>query len=467
MSVTETIRQIDALGPNGPYRSRRRTAINDVTGQPAVELTMVPTPYVSRTMAALRRASAPGPDRTAMLTAAGIAFRNDTVAGLTADEYQLLVARITGLSISEIRSAADKIAQRAGNALAWAQYGMPQGAVADRRDPAIRSGAGLWARRGGVFAVQASGNHPAVHGSWLEALALGYRVAVRPSRREPLTAHRLVSALLNAGFSPDQVVLLPTEYAGADEMLNGADLAMVYGGDDVVAKYAGLQVLPNGPGRSKFVITADADPSEYVDLIADSAARGGGTGCTNATAVFVDGDVSALASAVAERLAKLPSLPPEHPDAVLPVRPLSDAAAMAAYVTSAADGATCLLGGADLVADLGDGSAVMRPAIHLVGSAADPRTRIELPFPCLWFAPWSPGDGIEPLRDTLNLTIVGAAETLIDALIDEPSIRSIRVGPYPTYWSNPQMPHDGYLSSFLMAPKALIDSTYRSGHGLS
>ena len=50
-----------------------------------------------------------------------------------------------------------------------------------------------------VFAVHASGNSPGVHGLWLQALALGYRVAIRPSRREPFTGHRLISALRQAG----------------------------------------------------------------------------------------------------------------------------------------------------------------------------------------------------------------------------------------------------------------------------
>jgi len=41
--------------------------------------------------------------------------------------------------------------------------------------------------------------------------------------------------------------------------LRDADLGMVYGGADVVAKYRGSQVLPQGPGRSKILITADTD----------------------------------------------------------------------------------------------------------------------------------------------------------------------------------------------------------------
>ena len=63
----------------------------------------------------------------------------------------------------------------------------------------LRGGA-VWARRGEVLAVHAPGNAPGVHGLWPQALALGYRVAIRPSRREPFTAHRLDHGLARAGF---------------------------------------------------------------------------------------------------------------------------------------------------------------------------------------------------------------------------------------------------------------------------
>jgi acyl-CoA reductase-like NAD-dependent aldehyde dehydrogenase len=75
------------------------------------------------------------------------------------------------------------------------------------QDPATRTGHAVWTRRGDVFAVHASGNHPGVHGLWLEAVALGYRVVVRPSQREPFTPHRLITALRQAGLGNDQVAL--------------------------------------------------------------------------------------------------------------------------------------------------------------------------------------------------------------------------------------------------------------------
>lgn len=457
MNLTRTLYPIEVLGPNGRYTSLRPSLVTDVAGAPVAELSLAPVPYVARAMAALRKADDRDIDRPAMIAEAGRRFRDERVAGLGPDEYKHLVSRVTGLPIAEIAAATDQVAAGALDVARRARFGIPSDAILRRKDAPHSVPAPLWARRGRVFAMHASGNHPGVNGSWLQALALGFRVAVRPSRREPLTAHRLVAALWESGFHQDEVVFMPTDYAAADEILRGADLAMVYGGDDVVAKYNGLKVRPNGPGRSKILITAGADWHDHVDLVVDSAAKGGGAGCVNVTAVFVEGDATGLAEAVAEKLKSMPSLPPEDPAAVLPVHPIEQVRKTAAYVNGAAEGAHVVLGGTDLVGDLGDGSAAQRPSVHVLPSAGDARARIELPFPCVWFAAWSPSDGLEPLKDTLKLTVLGAGDDLIDDLAAEASIDTVFVGPRPTYWAPPGLPHTGYLSHFLLEPRGYFE----------
>ena len=331
------------------------------------------------------------------------------------------------------------------------------GAVSDWQDPLTRSGRAVWTRRGDVFAVHAAGNHPAVHALWLEALALGYRVAVRPSRREPFTPHRLVSALRIAGFDDDQVILLPTDYEAADEILRGADLGMVYGGADVIRKYSPAgTILPQGPGRSKILITADSDWRAHIDTIVDSVSHQGGTACTNTTAVFVEGDPAPLAEAITERLAAIPSLLPTDDKAVLPVQPLAAARRVEKYLLDAAAGTRAWLGGNGIADELGDGSAVLRPAVHQLDSPGAPQAGIELSFPCVWVAPWTRAAGIAPLRDTLVLTAITDDEELLGQLVADPAISNVYIGDHPTYWMEPGVPHDRYLGEFLMRTKAVI-----------
>ncbi|GAA2809869.1 aldehyde dehydrogenase family protein [Kitasatospora paracochleata] len=449
--------ELDALGPNGPFRARKRLTVTDVTGVPVAELSLVPKLFVTRAMKALRDAeSLPAAERIAKLAAAGRIFAEEVIDGLTFEQYETTVARVSGVPLSVVRDATAAIVDSAEKS-GWAAYqAQPAGAVSDWRDRATLDGSAVWTRKGSVFAVHAAGNHPGPHSLWLEALALGYRIAVRPSRREPFTPHRLITALRAAGFGADQVVLLPTDHDAADEVLAQADLGLVYGGDDVVKKYAGSNVLPQGPGRSKILVTADTDWRDHLDTIVDSISHQGGVACINATTVLVDGDPGPLAEAIAERLAAIPSLPPEDEKAVLAVQPTESARAIERYLLARAAGTNAWLGGDGVVEELGDGSAVLRPAVHQLDRPDAEQAGIELSFPCVWVAPWTPEAGIGPLRHSLVLTVLTEDDRLVDRLLDEPTISNVYRGDHPTYWIRPGVPHDGYLGEFLMRTKTVI-----------
>jgi acyl-CoA reductase-like NAD-dependent aldehyde dehydrogenase len=448
---------LDALGPTGAYRTRNRQPVVDVTGHPVAELSLVPRLFVTRTFSALHKArTLPLEQRLNALATAGELFATGTINDLSPTDYQHTVSRL-GTSVATVRAAVDVIRRSATDAYVSAQHARPVGAVNDWRDGLTRTGRAVWIRRGNTFAVHAAGNHPAVHSLWLEALALGYRVAVRPSRREPFTPHRLISALRGCGFGDDQVVLLPTDYAVADEILRQADLSMVYGGQEVVDKYAAdPTVLPNGPGRSKILINAEADWRDYLDMIVDSVSYQGGVGCVNTTAVFVEGDPTPLAEAIAERLATIPSLPPEDEKAVLPGYSLQAARTFEEYLLTTAAGTTSHLGGHGVVEELGDGSAVLRPAVHQVDSPYATQVNVELGFPCVWVAPWTREAGTSVFTNTLVLTAVTQDEQLLDDLLADPTIKNLYIGNHPTYWMQPGIPHDAYLGEFLMRSKAVI-----------
>lgn len=449
---------LDALGPAGPYRTRTRQTIADVAGAPLAELSQVPRLYVARTIAALREAPVlPFPARIEALNEAARSFAEDGIGGLGFADYLRAVSGVSGVPISVVRSAALEIADALRAAGSSAFAALPTGAVEDWRDPLTRSGRAVWTRRGEVFAVLAAGNHPGPNALWIEALALGYRVAVRPSRREPFTPHRLVSALQTAGFGAARVALLPASHEVADELVREADLAVVYGGDDVVRKYAAdPTVLTQGPGRSKILLTAEQDWEAHLDTILGSVARHGGVACIETTGVLVEGDPAPLAAALAERLAALPSLPPRDERAVLPAAPAAAARTLRRYLAAQATDTKAWLGADGVVDELGDGSAVLRPAVHQLPGPRARQLGVELPFPCVWVAPWTREAGIAPLRGTLVLTAMTEDDALFDALLAEPTISNVYRGDYPTHWMRPGVPHDGYLGEFLMRSKTVI-----------
>ena len=305
--------------------------------------------------------------------------------------------------------------------------------------------------------MHASGNGPGIHALWPQALALGYRVAVRPSRREPFTAHRLISALRDAGFGPAHVTYLPTDHGGARALITSADLAVVYGDRNIVGDYrSDPTVFVNGPGCSKILVTAEQDWRDYIDIVVDSICDLAGTACVNTTAVLYEGDPVPLAQAVADRLSRIEPLPIEDEQAMLPAQSVEQARALANYLAARAAGTTPVLGADQVVADLGDGCAALRPAMHLMAEPDADTLNVELPFPCVWIAPWSRGHGMNPLRHSLVINAITSDEELIDELLAEPTIANVYCGQHPTYYEAPQIPHDGFLADFLMRNKGFI-----------
>lgn len=450
--------RLAALGANGAYEARNRLPVTDVAGNTIAELSLVPPLFVNRTMTALHRArTRPADERISLMVRAAGLFATAMLGGQSVEDYEYAVSRAGGIPISTVRMATKTTALRIRKVHGSVQQARPAGSANEWADPFTRTGRAVWTRRGSVFAVQAAGNHPGTHSLWPEALALGYRVAVRPSKRDPFTPHRLITAFRTAGFGDEQIVLLPTDHAHAETILHGADLGMVYGSEDVVRKHAANhRLLLQGPGRSKILLTADVDWRDHLDTIISSVSDHGGTGCVNATAVFVEGDPAPLCEAIAERLAALPNLPPEDGNAILPVQPAAAAQAIAAYLQRKAAGTRLWLGASDVVHELGDGSAVLRPSVHQLDRPDAPQANIELPFPCVWVAPWTRAAGITPLKNSLVLTAVTGDTHLVGRLLDEPTIGNLYVGDHPTYWMEPGLPHDGYLAEFLMSSKTII-----------
>ena len=459
--VTTDLLCIDALGAGGDYRTRNREVVMSTAGVAVAELSIVPPLYVSRTIGAQRKIGPlPVTQREAALANAADVFATAVIGGLDFEDYVRLASDISGLPIAVTRAGARSVADAVASAFDAVRPARPTGAALDWREERTRNGGAVWARRGEVFAVHAAGNGPGVHALWPQALALGYRVAVRPSRREPLTAHRLVNALRQAGLRAEDAVYLPTDHGGADEIIRSADLAMVYGGQDVADRYANdPAVVVNGPGRTKILITADQDWRDHVDIVVDSIANLGGMACVNTTAVLYEGDPVPLAHAIAERLATIQPLPTGDERAILPTQPVEKAQALANYLAVKAAGTTALLGADQVVAALGEGlegCAALRPAVHLMAEPDADKLNVELPFPCVWVSSWSRTAGIEPLRHSLVVTAITGDERLIDDLLAEPTVSNVYRGHHPTFYAAPEIPHDGFLADHLMRNKGFI-----------
>lgn len=464
----DSLLQIDAIGPDGPYRAENREPVPYLNGGSLAEMSMAPPLFATRAVKKLRDAPRLSvKQRLHAIRGATALFAHGCIGGMSARDYKRTVSKVTGTPITSVQIAVDGI-ECAGMNLSWtSQQARPTAAVNDWRDPAAWFGAAVWTRRGDVFTVLSAGNTPAVHSAWFDAVAYGYRVVVRPSRREPFTLFRLVTAMHEAGLS-DYVAFLPCGYDVADKLVELADLAMVYGGQDIVDKYGhNGRVLVQGPGRSKVLITSDVDWQAAVDTVAHAATVNGGASCMCTSSVLVEGDPRPFAEALAAKLSQIPSLSPENPHAILAARPSESARSIERYLRRAAKGTTPVLGADGIVDELRGGGAVLRPAVHLVDSWRAPQLGIELPFPCVWVGPWDRSAGIAPLRSSLVVSANTEDNQIVDQLLNEPSILNVYVGNHPTTFSATDLPHDGYLGDFLMRTKTSLGGTVKAAELVS
>ena len=142
---------------------------------------------------------------------------------------------------------------------------------------------------------------------------------------------------------------------------------------------------------------------------------------------------------------------------ILPTQPLAKAQALADYLAAKAAATTPLLGADQVVADLGDGHAALRPAVHLLAEPDVDMLNIELRFSVrVGVAVVARRRHRSACATRWSSTPSPSDEELIDDLLAEPSITNVYRGHHPTYYTAPGIPHDGFLADFLMRCKGFV-----------
>jgi hypothetical protein len=465
MAPKDTLHRISLVRAGITATSAETAQVLGVDGAPLATIDVAPPLLATLTIAGIRKnrpGEAPDP---AVLELAGRLFAAAELNGLTPDEYCDLQARASGVPITVVRRTLRDLEETCAQMGERVAAACPPGAAAGVSPGEIGA---VWARRGEALAVIAPSNNPGTHTQWVEGLAFGYRLVVRPGTKDPFTPARLIAAILEAGLEPSYLSMLPGEHATGDALIKAADLSLVFGGDETMKRYAhDRTVIQRGPGRSKVLHTGEVT-DDALEVICASVGYDAGLRCTNATAVFTEADPGELGDAVARRLAELTPAPPQSPAAQLPVMPVGKASGLRAHLESRRAGAIDVAAAHypdGVLTDLGDGSAVLRPAVLVCDRSDHPGAGIELPFPCVWILPWSREGGLAPLRNTLALTILSDDEGLASAALREPSIRKVLLGPLPTYAGGAASPHDGYLGHDLMEARAYgVAESARVGH---
>ncbi|WP_116246977.1 aldehyde dehydrogenase family protein [Nocardiopsis sp. FIRDI 009] len=444
--------RIDPVICGDPTPSRDRTQLRALDGTTLAQVGLAPRLLAQAAVNRMRSAAdrtAPDPD---VFAEAGRLFAHADLEGESPQEYRQRVSAATGAPIGAIERASRGIEENLGRVDLLNRSELP----APFAVPGFET---RWVPRGALLAAVVPNNHPEPNVSWVRALSLGYGVLVRPGSRDPFTPRRLVAALLAAGLPGDKISLLPGGHEIGEHLITQADLGLVYGGPDAVARWGSRDdVLVRGPGNSKALVDVpltDALVERLVDWIADD----GGVRCNNISAVLVHGDHVALADRLAERLAELPTLAPTHPDAALPAIGEDTAEPMREYLERVTDGAVDHSSHRypdGPVTRTEDGHTLMRPLVVSTTDTHGDLVGTELPFPFVVVAPWEDKDDTAPLRDSLVVSVLSDREDLIGRLLGEPTVRKVVVGHVRPWTSRPEQPHDGSLAGFLTEPKALV-----------
>jgi acyl-CoA reductase-like NAD-dependent aldehyde dehydrogenase len=308
-------------------------------------------------------------------------------------------------------------------------------------------------------------NSPGVHGLWIPAIAMKMPLVLRPGGTEPWTPYRLIQALMKAGVPGDAFNFLPSDHAGAGEIVRQTGRSMFFGDVSAVGSVAGdPRVEVHGPGYSKLVFGADLAPAwhDYLEVMALSVAENGGRSCVNASGVWTPSHGRELAEALAARLLTIEPRAEDAPDAE--ISPFVDPR-IAERISAQIDAALLEAGAEDVTQRLRTGPRLVRahggtfllPTVIHCSSSQHPLANREFLFPFVSVVDVTTDEMAampDCLGQTLAVTVLTRDEVLAQRLIVSDLIGRLNLGPLQTNRIAWDQPHEGNLFDHLYARRA-------------
>ncbi|WP_035342591.1 aldehyde dehydrogenase family protein [Dickeya sp. DW 0440] len=316
------MREIKVLRPSGTYQCSKPLIIFSIDGEALLQLNQAPGLLINKVKnEMLESVKQKSSDVRNIMEAAAEYFFYSELDGQTPGEYVNTLHRLSGLPVNSIYNAMQGLYTFLATANKRIDQGMPQGAVNyEQISPEYKGG--IWAPYGELLSVIAPGNHPLSNQGWLEALSYGYRIMLRPSQRDPLTAYRLILALKKAGLSEGMAAYVPCDHRQVDNIISAGDLSLVYGGESMVERYqSNANVILRGPGYSKILFESETFclSDSMQKQVTESILDDGGVKCTNVSGLLVQGSITPVLSIIKQRLSGIKAAPLYSKDAVLPV----------------------------------------------------------------------------------------------------------------------------------------------------
>lgn len=313
-----------------------------------------------------------------------------------------------------------------------------------------------------VLGLVLPSNSPGVHTLWMPIIPMQIGLVLKPGPQEPWTPYRMAAAFFEAGIPRQAISLYPGEADIGAAVLEACNRSLIFGGTATVERYRGNpRVQAHGPGFSKILLGDDQVDNwqQFLDLMVESVSINSGRGCINCSGIWASRHTREIADALAQRLAKVRVLPPDHPEAELAAFTVPG---VADSISNAIDTDLQQPGVTDVTARYRTGSRVVKqgkadyllPTVIHCESSEVAAANKEYMFPFVTVVECPESKMIDAVGPTLVCTAITGNEEFRRRLTNAVHIDRLNLGPVPTTRLNWLQPHEGNIVDFLFRARA-------------
>lgn len=462
---------IPILRHGKPYESVETVEIvHHATGEPVALVSQANSGMVARDIHRMDRdvlESFTVADLMAMCRKAGELFMNGTLPcgneSQTFNDYITELSATTGMPTSYCRTNATKIF-RIFDEIERVVAGLTRGFDLSILDAGYGEDDGRmlsFYREANCLGAVLPSNSPGVHALWIPAIAMKCPLVLKPGREEPWSPLRIIESFMAAGVPAEAFGFYPTDHGGAGELLRNCGRSMLFGGDATTKAYANdPRVELHGPGYTKIVFGDDMadDWERHVDVMVQSIAANGGRSCINCSAIWTPKHGRAIAERLAKELSKVQALPADDPNAAIaafanPAMAEMMSESIDSQLGEEAVDLTREVRGSDRLVKKGR-LAWLLPTIVWCADREHSLANKEYLFPYASVVECPTAEIPQAIGPTLVTTAITRDQKLIAALMAEPNIDRLNIGPMPTFQLSWDQPHEGNLFEHLYRQRA-------------
>lgn len=466
---------IPALRFGKPYTSLETTKLaHHATGEPVAEVSQVNGSMIARDlgkMEAARKelAAIPVRDIIAMYRKAADYFLNASLpcgdAELSFDQYTRRLSATTGSALVFCDRNARKVHYVLAN-IEEVIGGLTRGLPLEALDNGYSTAGGrmqAFYPTTNVFGAVLPSNSPGVHSLWVPAIAFKIPLLLKPGREEPWTPYRVLQAFLKAGIPASALSFLPTDHAGAAQILQSCGRSVAFGDDRSLAPYKNdHRVEIHGTGYSKILFGSDtADHwEEHLDVLVEAIAGNGGRACVNASAIWTSKNADQIALGLAKKLAGVKARPWDDPKCEVSAFAKPE---VAEAINNAIEEGLKTPGARDVTQEVRGTPRLVKegrcawllPTIIRCDSPEHPLANKEYLFPYASVIEYSRADVLKRIGYTLAATALTDDPAFIAECMACATIERLNIGPLPTNRLTWDQPHEGNLFTHLYKQRAL------------